>query len=76
MGYLIEALKDLKYISSLNNFVHINPETYADYLPYIYFGSRKALIAKTATPEKNLYVKDMKRYMRFLELYERPRPNP
>lgn len=74
MGYLIEALKDLKYISSHESFRHIQRNTYVDYLPYIYFGSRRSLLAKTATPDQNLYIKDMKKYMKFVELYERPLP--
>lgn len=75
MGYLIEALKDLKYIAGHESFNHIQPSNYADYLPYIYFGSRKAILAKTATPEQNLYVKDMKRYMNFVEVYEHTSSN-
>jgi len=71
MGYLLEAFKELKRIASAPTHEHIQPENYVDYLPYIYFGSRKALINKNATPEKNIYVRDMKKYMEMVEIYYR-----
>lgn len=71
MGYLLEAFKELKRIASAPTHQHIQPENYADHLPYIYFGSRKALINKNATPEKNIYVRDMKKYMGMVEIYYR-----
>ncbi|MBO9665439.1 MAG: hypothetical protein J7501_01325 [Bdellovibrio sp.] len=72
MGYLIEALAQLKRRVVLNKLDHINPQNYADYLPYIYFGGTRAIIKKTATPEKNLYVQDMKVFMSWIEVYEQP----
>ena len=71
MGFLIEALGELKRRVVKNNLDFVTPATYVDYLPYIYFGSTRALIKKTATPETNLYVKDMKKYMKWVALYER-----
>lgn len=74
MGFLIEALGELKRRVVKNDLTFVNPSTYVDYLPYIYFGSTRSLIKKTATPDKNLYVKDMKKYMTWVELYERELP--
>lgn len=75
MGFLIEALGELKRRVVKNDLTFVNPTTYVDYLPYIYFGSTRSLIKKTATPDKNLYVKDMKKYMTWVELYERELPS-
>lgn len=74
MGFLIEALQELKRRAHNNGLEHINETTYVDYLPYIYFGATRALIKRTATPEKNIYVHDMKYYMTWVELYERATP--
>lgn len=71
MGFLIESLGELKRRVGKNKLDFVTPATYVDYLPYIYFGSTRALIKKTATPDKNLYVKDMKKYMQWVALYER-----
>jgi hypothetical protein len=72
MGYLIEALATLKRLKDKYDLEMVTPETYADYLPYLYFGRASALRNKTATPENNLYVKAMKNYMSWVELYEGP----
>ncbi|MFS4459301.1 hypothetical protein [Bdellovibrio sp. HCB2-146] len=71
MGFLIESLNELKRRIPLNKLENVTPETYVDYLPYIYFGSSRALVKKTATPDKNLYVQAMKHYMSWVEVYER-----
>jgi hypothetical protein len=71
MGFLIESLGELKRRVVKNKLDFVTPATYVDYLPYIYFGSTRALIKKTATPDTNLYVKDMKKYMKWVDLYER-----
>lgn len=71
MGFLIESLNELKRRIPLNKLENVTPETYVDYLPYIYFGSSGALVKKTATPDKNLYVQAMKHYMSWVEVYER-----
>lgn len=71
MGYLINALKQLKTRIKTYHLDHITPERYADYLPYIYFGRSKALIEKTAIPEQNNYVQALKKYMAMIEVYER-----
>lgn len=74
MGYLIEALGELKRRIVVNNLGFINQQNYVDYLPYIYFGRTKALVQKVATPASNSYVQDMKRYMTWIEVYERQAP--
>lgn len=71
VAYLIEALRELKQRVVMNDLNFINAGNYVDYLPYIYFGGTKFLIQKNATPESNQYVRDMKRYMSWFELYER-----
>lgn len=72
MGYLIEALKEMKRRVVLNNWDYINPSNYADYLPYIYFGSKRQLFNRTATPDQNIYIRDMRKYMKWVEMYEGP----
>lgn len=71
MGYLIEALKQMKARIKTYHLDHITPENYADYLPYIYFGRSKALIEKTAVPEQNSYVQGLKKYMSMIDVFER-----
>lgn len=75
MGFLIEALAELKQRARNNRWEFVTPETYADYLPYIYFGAVGQLRNRTATPETNLYIREMKGYMGWLEMYERPGPH-
>lgn len=104
MGYLIEALKEMKRRVTLNDLGFITPGNYVDFLPYIYFGSRAQLLngqscrrerrtgqtnadynfdlekaerngtlpEDCATPEANVYIGDMKRYMDWVEFYEGP----
>lgn len=77
MGYLIEALAELKRRVAMGQWTYITPETYGDYLPYIYFGSKRQLVNGTATPDQNLYIRDMRVYMSWIEIYEGPaRQNP
>lgn len=72
MGYLIEALAELKRRVVLNHLSFVTPDTYADYLPYIYFGSKRQLLNGTATPDRNIYIRDMRKYMSWVEIYEGP----
>jgi len=71
IGFLIEALDELKTRIVRQHLNHINENNYADYLPYIYFGATRLLIKGEAHPEKNIYVRDMKKYMSWIEVYER-----
>ncbi|MBX3041354.1 MAG: hypothetical protein KF789_11665 [Bdellovibrionaceae bacterium] len=70
VGFLIEILEELKRRVVLNDLEFVNDSNYVDYLPYLYFGSRRMLIQGNATPEKNIYVQDMKKYMGWVLLYE------
>ncbi len=70
MGYLIEALRELKQRVKNNNLEMITDETYVDYLPYLYFGGTKKLVNRTATPDQNIYVKNMKRFIKKVAVYE------
>ncbi|MBX3019027.1 MAG: hypothetical protein KF767_14160 [Bdellovibrionaceae bacterium] len=72
MGYLIEALAELKRRVTLNHLTFVTPDSYADYLPYIYFGSKRQLLNGTATPDRNIYIRDMRKYMTWIEIYEGP----
>lgn len=72
IAFLIESLGELKRRVKKNDLDHIRPENYVDYLPYIYFGGTRALVNKTATPETNLYVQEMKLYMSWVQLFVRP----
>lgn len=74
VGYLIEALAEMKRRIATRQWAYITPEHYVDYLPYVYFGSKRQLNGGTATPEQNVYVRDMKKYMGLVEVYEKPRP--
>lgn len=71
IGYLIEALGELKTRIARQHLDYINESNYVDYLPYIYFGLTKLLIKGEAQPEKNIYERDMKKYMGWVEVYER-----
>ncbi len=75
MGYLIEALAQLKRTAKNNDLTYINADTYEDYLPYIYFGSSRKLINGTATPDKNLYIQKMRGYMEWVEVYAYTSPS-
>ncbi len=69
MGYLIEALTQLKRTAANNGYTFVTPETYADYLPYIYFGSARRLRDGTATPDQNIYIQRMRVYMDWVIIY-------
>lgn len=71
MGFLINALTELRRQVRVKKLNHITRDKIVDYLPYLYFGATKALYNKTATPEKNLYVQQMKRYMTWVQVYEK-----
>ena len=76
MAFLIEAFSELKGMAVKHKLDFVGPATYPDYLPYIYFGARRQLIEKTATPDRNIYIRDMRKYMNWVEIYERPRRIP
>lgn len=76
MGFLIEALAQLKRRIIVNRLSYIGPANYIDYLPYLYFGSTRKLVSGEATPSTNLYIKEMKQHMAKVEIYERPPSQP
>jgi hypothetical protein len=53
----------------------IDEDAYTDYLPYIYFGQTKKLIAGQAQPAHNSYIRGMKKYMTWVQLFEREGSN-
>lgn len=72
MGFLIESLEELKRRIVVNDLTFIDESNFADYLPYLYFGSRRMLIEGRATPDQNIYIQDMRRYMSLVRLWEGP----
>lgn len=70
MGYLIEALRELKQRAKNNKLEFVTKATYVDYLPYIYFGKSRSLIERTVTPNQNKYVRAMKNYMSWVRIHE------
>ncbi len=70
MGFLIESLQQLKRMAINHKLDYINQQTYVDYLPYIYFGKAKALVDHTATPDRNIYIQQLKKYMEWVDVYE------
>ncbi len=75
MGILIEGLRELKQRAKNNQWDFITPSTYDDYLPYIYFGGTRRIKDGSATPDKNIYVKEMKNYMSWVRIWEVPAPS-
>ncbi|MEQ1723382.1 MAG: hypothetical protein ABL930_09420 [Pseudobdellovibrio sp.] len=71
MGFLIESLKELRTRIRVHNLDYISESNIVDYLPYIYFGASGRLTVRTATPETNIYVKEMKRNMSYFKVYEK-----
>ena len=70
MGFLIETLGELKRRIIVNKLSFVNEANYVDYLPYIYFGSTTRLISGKADPSHNIYIRDMKKYMSWVEVFE------
>ena len=73
MGFLVEALVELKNRAFAHHLEFVTPDTYVDYLPYIYFGGTRALMADHATPNRNIYVREMKANMAGVEIFEKDR---
>lgn len=76
MGYLIEALQEMKRRIEAGQLTYIQPQNYVDYLPYLYFGSGRTLVTRVAEPHRNLYVRAMKSYMSWVQVYESTEPAP
>ncbi|MBC7464447.1 MAG: hypothetical protein H7256_00515 [Bdellovibrio sp.] len=70
MGFLINALDELRRQVRIRKITYITKDKIVDYLPYIYFGAARAIYNRTATPEKNAYVQEMRKYMTWVDVYE------
>lgn len=69
MGFLAEALDELK--SKEKHHPSITPENRFDYIHYIYMGKSYEITKATATPNKNIYFKQILNYNKGLEIYEK-----
>jgi len=72
MGFLIESLQELKRRIVINKLSEVTPETYVDYLPFIYMGSARRLIHRDPTPVQLNYIREMKSWMDWVIIYELP----
>lgn len=72
VGFLIESLQYLKNIANNSQLEFVKPETYVDYLPYVYIGRVKQLRSGNADPSKNTYIQEMKSHMKRFEVFEHP----
>jgi hypothetical protein len=69
MGFLAEALDELKAKEKYHP--SITPENRFDYIHYIYMGKSSEITKATATPNKNIYFKQIRNYNKGLEVYEK-----
>lgn len=63
MGFLAQSLKQL------NNY-KIPRSEYLNYLHYIYMGSVSQIKNKTATPNKNIYLRNIRKYMSEVDIIQ------
>lgn len=68
MGFLAEALVELRAKERFHP--EITPENRFDYLHYLYMGRHSEITQGTATPELNIYLRQMKQYALSLEQFE------
>ncbi|MFT6070705.1 MAG: hypothetical protein ACJAT2_001332 [Bacteriovoracaceae bacterium] len=69
MGFLAEAMVELK--NRAKTYPAITRENRLDYLHYIYMGSTHEIKNQTATPDKNIYLRQLKEYLKGVKLYQR-----
>ncbi len=69
MGFLADALTELKAKARLNP--DINSDNQFDYLHYIYTGRSSEITEGTATPEKNIYLRQIREAGEGLYILER-----
>lgn len=69
LGFLADALVELKAKMRFNP--DINSENQYDYLHYIYTGRSKEITGRTATPDKNIYLRQIKEASEGLLILER-----
>lgn len=69
LGFLADALSELKVKARLNP--DINSDNQYDYLHYIYTGRSSEITERTATPEQNIYLRQIKEAAKGLLILER-----
>jgi len=69
MGFLAEALSELK--AKEKHHPGITPDNRFNYIHYIYMGKSSEITKATATPYKNIYFKQILKYNKGLEVYEK-----
>lgn len=69
MGFLAEAMVELK--NRAKTYPSITRENRLDYLHYIYMGSTHEIKNQTATPDKNIYLRQLKEYLKGVKIYQR-----
>ena len=84
VGFLAESLRILKNRVRNRDLMYVTNENLFDYVLYVYFGSMRQLVNplldfstgqlanEFATPDRNLYIQTVRRYMRALAFYEFP----
>jgi hypothetical protein len=69
MGFLADALSELK--AKEKHHPAITPENRFNYLHYIYMGKSHEITKGTATPNRNIYYRQIRNYNKGLEVYEK-----
>lgn len=68
LGFLAQAMVELRAKERFHP--EINPENRFDYLHYLYMGRHSEITQGTATPELNIYLRQLKEYAQTLEQFE------
>lgn len=69
LGFLAQSLEELKAKEKFHP--DINGKTRFEYLHYIYMGKSSEITKGTATPDKNIYYQNVKRYASSLEIWQK-----
>jgi hypothetical protein len=69
LGFLANSLLELKAKEKFHN--NITPENRFNYLIYIYTGRSSQIKKGTATPEKNIYYRNMRKYSSALRIFQK-----
>ncbi|MFW5887672.1 MAG: L,D-transpeptidase [Bacteriovoracia bacterium] len=72
MGFLAQSLEQLKAQEKLHP--DINAKNRFDYLPYIYYGKTNEIVNGTATPDKNIYIQQLKKHGQKIGVYQKRLP--
>lgn len=68
LGFLAQAMVELRAKERFHP--EITPENRFDYLHYLYMGRHSEITQGTATPELNIYLRQLKEYAQTLEQFE------